>query len=129
MDGNREMLKRYEDALNELREKLVKELKGGVKSIIVYGSVARGEATEESDVDIMVVLEEHSLYKRVSDIVYEVDLKNRTATSIFWATPEELFKYAKNGSPFLESVAEEGVVLYDDGTFAGVRQSILGKDG
>ncbi|PUA32931.1 MAG: hypothetical protein B9J98_03330 [Candidatus Terraquivivens tikiterensis] len=27
---------------------------------------------------------------------------------------KELIKYARNGSSFLENVAEEGVVLYDD---------------
>jgi len=121
------MLKRYENTLNELRESLMKELKSGIKSIVVYGSVARKEAGEGSDIDILVVLKDNSLYRKVLDITYKVDLKNKTATSIFWATPKELTKYVKNGSPFLENVAEEGIVLYDDGTFARVRESIVKK--
>jgi len=121
------MLKRYENTLNELKESLMRELKDGIKSIVVYGSVARGEAGEESDIDILVVLEDNSLYKKVSDITYKIDLNNRTATSIFWITPKELTKYVKKGSPFLENVVEEGVVLYDDGTFARVRESIVKK--
>ncbi|TET44685.1 MAG: YIP1 family protein [Dehalococcoidia bacterium] len=31
----------------------------------------------------------------------------------------------ERGSPFLESVIEEGVVLYDDGTFEQVRRSLI----
>jgi predicted nucleotidyltransferase len=122
-------LERYENALNELRKGLLEELKDGIKSIVLYGSVARKEASEESDIDIFVVLKDNSLYRRVSDIAYKVDLKNGAATSIFWTTPEELAKYARDGSPFIGNVAQEGIVLYDDGTFAGVRESILKKSG
>jgi predicted nucleotidyltransferase len=121
------MISRYEITLNELKSSLLKELGDKVKSIVVYGSVARGEADEESDLDVFIVLEDNSIYRRVSDIAYKIDLKNRTATSIFWATPEELMKYLKNGSPFIENVASEGFVLYDDGVFTRVRESIYKK--
>jgi len=121
------MISRYEITLNELKSSLLKELGDKVKSIVVYGSVARGEADEESDLDVFIVLEDNSIYRRVSDIAYKIDLKNRTATSIFWATPEELMKYLKNGSPFIENVAREGFVLYDDGVFTRVRESIYKK--
>jgi len=32
---------------------------------------------------MFIVLEDNSVYRRASDIVYEIDLKNRVATSIF----------------------------------------------
>jgi len=121
------MISRYEITLNELKSSLLKELGDKVKSIVVYGSVSRGEADEESDLDVFIVLEDNSIYRRVSDIAYKIDLKNRTATSIFWVTPEELMKYLKNGSPFIENVASEGFVLYDDGIFTRVRESIYKK--
>jgi predicted nucleotidyltransferase len=121
------MISHYEITLNELKSSLLKEFGDKVKSIVVYGSVARGEADEESDLDVFIVLEDNSIYRRVSDIAYKIDLKNRTATSIFWATPEELMKYLKNGSPFIENVASEDFVLYDDGVFTRVRESIYKK--
>jgi predicted nucleotidyltransferase len=95
-------LERYENTLNELRKGLLEKLKDRIKSIVLYGSVARKEASEESDVDIFVVLKDNSLYRKVSDIAYKVDLKNGAATPIFWTTPEELAKYAIYGSPLLE---------------------------
>ena len=94
--------------------------------IVLYGSVARNEAHKGSDIDILVVIEKEALYKTVSDISYEVDLENGTHTTIFWATPKELDNYIKRGSPFLESVAEEGVILYDKGTFNEIRRSLVG---
>jgi len=121
------MISHYEITLNELKSSLLKEFGDKVKSIVVYGSVARGEADEESDLDVFIVLEDNSIYRRVSDIAYKIDLKNRTATSIFWVTPKELMKYLKNGSPFIENVASEGFVLYDDGVFTRVRESIYKK--
>jgi predicted nucleotidyltransferase len=121
------MISRYEITLNELKSSLLKELGDKVKSIVVYGSVSRGEADEESDLDVFIVLEDNSIYRRVSDIAYKIDLKNRTATSIFWVTPKELMKYLKNGSPFIENVVSEGFVLYDDGVFTRVRESIYKK--
>jgi predicted nucleotidyltransferase len=76
-------LKNYKNALNELKRGLVEELKDGIKSIVLYGSVARKEANEESNIDIFVILKDNSLYTKVSDIAYKVDLKNGSATSIF----------------------------------------------
>lgn len=120
------MIALYEKTINKLKERLIRELGDNIDSIVLYGSVARNEAREDSDIDILVVIEKDDLYKTVSDISYEVDLKNGTHTTIFWATPKELENYAKRGSPFLESVVEEGVILYDKGTFAKIRRSLIG---
>jgi predicted nucleotidyltransferase len=76
-------LERYENTLNELRKGLLEKLKDRIKSIVLYGSVARKEASEESDVDIFVVLKDNSLYRKVSDIAYKVDLKNELQHQYF----------------------------------------------
>lgn len=41
-------------------DQLTQELDGGIVSIVLYGSVARGTATPGSDIDLLVVLEEAS---------------------------------------------------------------------
>jgi len=45
----------YEKIIAHLRERLVEELGDKIESIVLYGSVARNEAQEDSDIDILVV--------------------------------------------------------------------------
>lgn len=104
--------------LKELTTTLSKELKGTVRSIVLYGSVARKKATEDSDIDVLVVIpDDMESYRKVSRISYGIDLKNSTVTSAVCFTPEEIETLVNDGSPFIEDVLKEGVVLYDDGTF------------
>jgi|CZKU01.1.fsa_nt_gi predicted nucleotidyltransferase len=44
------------EALTSYRERLERELPGQVRRVVLFGSWARGEAHEDSDVDILVVL-------------------------------------------------------------------------
>lgn len=46
---------RYRKALRTLMNRIVKELGSRIDSIVVYGSVARGEAREGSDIDVLTV--------------------------------------------------------------------------
>ena len=47
----------YRPLLRDLRERLTDLYGDRLRDVIVYGSVARGEATPESDVDVLVVLD------------------------------------------------------------------------
>jgi predicted nucleotidyltransferase len=44
-------------ALSSYRDRLERELPGRVRQVVLFGSHARGEATEDSDVDVLVVLD------------------------------------------------------------------------
>jgi predicted nucleotidyltransferase len=44
-------------ATAELKDRLRRELGGRLRSIAVFGSAARGEMSEDSDVDVLVVLD------------------------------------------------------------------------
>ncbi len=48
-----------EEVIRLLRENMDEIKKFGVKRIGIFGSVVRNEATDESDVDIVVEFEEH----------------------------------------------------------------------
>lgn len=119
------MIPRFKKTIDELKEALTGELGNGLHSIVLYGSVARGQAGKDSDIDILLVLESDGLYDKALSVVYDVDLRNQSFTSIFWTTPDELGSYLERGSPFLENVSEEGIILLDDGTFAGIRGRLL----
>ncbi|MGH8066058.1 MAG: nucleotidyltransferase domain-containing protein [Candidatus Entotheonellia bacterium] len=62
-------------ALAELRERLY--IKFDVESIILYGSVARGESDEESDIDLLIVTTtpmDRSERHKITDVIFEVNL-------------------------------------------------------
>ncbi len=83
--------------------------------IILYGSVARGDNTPESDVDIAVIIEgdydreerRHKLF----DAVYPLDMKYDTLISV---TPIESYHYflCKYQIPFYMNIAKEGITLW-----------------
>jgi len=119
----------YAKAVEQLKNRLVKELGDKIEFIVLYGSVAKKTIHEESDIDILVVTreEDKNIYDKISKIRTQIDLKSNTLTTIVHLTCEELEQYTKLGSPFIKSVTEEGIMLYDRGTFKKLRQRRLGK--
>jgi len=119
----------YAKTVEQLGNRLVRELGNKIDSIVLYGSVAKNTASEESDIDVLVVArdDEIGLYDKISKIRTQVDLENNTLTAIVYVTCEEIEHFAKLGSPFMKSVSEEGVILYDRGIFKKLRGSILEK--
>ena len=49
-------MENYTNLLEKLIPGLVRIFQGSITSIILYGSVARGTQTEESDIDISVLV-------------------------------------------------------------------------
>jgi predicted nucleotidyltransferase len=58
------LINNYKLTLNDLKERLVKELGDELDSLVLYGSVARGDYGRESDIDILVILEDHYNHTR-----------------------------------------------------------------
>jgi len=109
------------------RDSVVNELGDHVCSIVAYGSVARGESRDDSDIDVLVVGRGKEIFHKVSEIGYEVDYENRFETFItpIYFTTEELEYRVKAGLPFIYEVLREGVILYDDGTFKRIREKVF----
>jgi predicted nucleotidyltransferase len=65
-------------AVDELIEKLKESYGENLVKVILYGSKARGDSTEDSDIDIMVVLQDFKNkveeIKKISAIVSSIDL-------------------------------------------------------
>jgi len=104
----------------KLLDDLIAELKVGLdgvygdrmKSLYLYGSYARGEEDDESDLDILVVLEQFDHYAaevdRTAELASELSLKyGMTVSPVFVRESEWL-----NGdTPFLSNVREEAISL------------------
>jgi predicted nucleotidyltransferase len=81
--------------------------------IILFGSWARGEAREDSDVDLLVVLSEVE-HKRKAAIQIGNSLSNLPISKdIIVATPEDIRKYGNAAGDILRPALEEGKVIYE----------------
>ncbi|WP_456396171.1 nucleotidyltransferase domain-containing protein [Thermococcus sp.] len=86
---------------------LLKERYGGrIREIILFGSVARGDAGEESDIDVLVIAEGIS-QKEISELTWEVLMRTGEVVSAIVESPGE-FEEMKDTS-FHRTVLREGV--------------------
>ena len=108
LNGRKEM--RIREILKEFREEIEKLYRKRLKSIILYGSWARGDATEESDIDVLVVLEGEVIpgkeIDRMIDIITEINLKHGVLISVY---PISEKNYSTINSPLLINVRREGM--------------------
>jgi len=89
----------------EIEEKVISFLKEcGSKKISIFGSYVRGEATPESDLDIIVDFEESI---SLLDIVgFEMDLSERLGIKVELLTEKSISPY------IIEDVLAEAKVIY-----------------
>ena len=102
--------------LLELEEKLQRVYGNKLKAVILYGSVARGTATEESDIDIMVLVdgtaqELRTFEDQLSEVSTDISIKYFRVFSIIDISYQEYMRWV-NTSPFYRNVSKEGVILY-----------------
>jgi predicted nucleotidyltransferase len=102
-------------ALNEFVKRLRLALSGNVVDVRLFGSEARGEATSESDIDVLVVVEPESeraaLEDRVIDIAFDVNLEFGVYVSPRVITPGILNHPVWRETPFIKNVAGESIPL------------------
>jgi predicted nucleotidyltransferase len=109
---NQAMNEKLQTILQELREKLAAEYGDRLVNVILFGSQARGDATWESDIDVMVVLKDEvnpfTEIDRTSEMISELSLKYDTLISRLTVSEQ---RYRKGQSPLLINVRREGVSI------------------
>ncbi len=85
----------------------------GATQVIVYGSVARGEATIHSDIDLLVVAPStEKAYLRMAHVLALIrDLSRGLPVSPIVLTPEELQGRLARKDPFVQGILDEGIAL------------------
>ncbi len=103
---------------NEMKEALISGLinilPGKLDRVILYGSVARGDATSDSDVDIVLILRSGFAANEKEAFFHwnaELDLKYNRVFSIVDIELDCLNKWG-TVVPFYKSIQNEGVVLW-----------------
>ena len=100
-------------AVEEFKRRILAELAGQVKDIILFGSKARGDAHSGSDIDLLVVVERRTpeVDDIISDITADTYLEKRIDISALDFTSDEIAEWSAIGTPLMRNVADEGIVL------------------
>ena len=116
----------YRRLVAELLKGLLKVFGGNLVSVVVYGSVARGEAGRASDIDILIVVGglPRSRFRRL-ELFEEAEKTVEPLLEELWArgfnvdfspvllTPEEASKHR----PIYLDMVVDAVIVYDKGGF------------
>ena len=101
-----------------MKNELIQGLKGlfsdNILMIILYGSVARNEATPESDIDIAIIMKkemDEETKNRFMIWTADMDIRYDRVFSIIDILEENMKKWG-NVLPFYRNVKKEGLVLW-----------------
>ncbi len=119
--------KEYMNYVSLIVKSLKRVLKKNLISIVLFGSVARGEAGEGSDIDLMVVAREFKPFESRFDIFNEIDkelrssreyrvLREKQLGRLISPVPLKLEEIKKN-PPILLDIVTDGIILYDTDNF------------
>ncbi len=102
----KEGLARFKGALQSL-------LGDNLLSLRIFGSRARGEGTEDSDLDILVLVQkkDRALCRRIVEESLEVDLAYEINLAPTILSADEYRQNQEYGTPFYRNVESEGVFL------------------
>lgn len=107
-----EAVKPWQQVLRSLIQRLRKAYGETLSEVYLYGSRARGEGDESSDVDILVILRDYKdfwrEFHRIQDIAYDVSFRAGYDV-VLSAVPIRQEEYETVRSPFLLNVKREGV--------------------
>ncbi len=102
------------DVIGRIRaigERLKKEYRA--EKVILFGSYARGGATEDSDVDILVIAPTtERFFQRMATVKRLIrDLRNGLSVAPIVLTKQEIEKRIEIKDQFIEEILKEGIEL------------------
>jgi len=120
----------YKSLLEKLTKLLQEEFQDKLISVVLYGSIARGDNRKDSDIDLLLVIKD--LPKTITERIILFDKVERkldddimrlmnegyyVTFSPILKTPEEAMRF----SPIYMDMTEDAIILYDrDGFFRNV---------
>lgn len=135
-DDKREQIRKIKlKAAEQFKEEVLKKDSKLVKAVVLFGSLVRGDFSEKSDIDMLVIIDDvmarftpeqkdqydemlRQLGKKIHD---DIVVQPAWTLSEFW-------DMARIGHPLLYTIVRDGWAMYDTGFFVPIRKLLeLGK--
>ena len=106
---------RDRDIIIEFKGRLSDDILTHLKKIIIFGSRVKGNSAEDSDLDVIALVDEKNsnLEKKLEDIAYQVmwehDFKPIISLKVF--AEGQFYNAVQSGFAFYQHVEKEGIVL------------------
>lgn len=116
----------YRTVIERLLNELLKVFRDDLISVVVYGSVARGTARKDSDIDVLIVVEElpRSRFERLSIYMKAEEnldpLLNELLKRGYAVTISPILKTKREAeriSPLYLDMVEDAIIAYDKNGF------------
>ncbi len=93
---------------------LKKKYEDKIGQVVLFGSAARGESDEESDIDILIVLRngDNKLRDEISMAAFEIILKNNTILSPIVLDKKTFSWHKRYKDPLYNSIKRDGIDLW-----------------
>lgn len=106
-------MENYGEIFQKLIPGLLNIFQDSVNRIILYGSVAKGTQTSESDVDIAVIINGYTktMHDAMTDFIVDLELEYNKVLSVLLIDYDK-FKEWENVMPFYKNVKKEGIQLW-----------------
>lgn len=98
------------EAIREFCDRIAEQFRP--EKIILFGSYARGTATADSDVDIVVIMPCEPSQFRLSVKILQA-IRRDFPLDLIARTPEDVERRMEWGDPFIRDIVEHGVVMYE----------------
>jgi uncharacterized protein len=99
--------------LSLLRTQLEQQYQERLGRVILFGSQARGEATEDSDIDVLIVLDDpvnaSVEIRQTSEFIAQLCLEHDVLISRFFIARS---RFETENSPLLRNIRREGILLF-----------------
>lgn len=105
------------DSLQEIFEKMIPGFQAifnnTLEMVVLYGSFARGTQTEEFDVDIAVIVRNHTedMHDKMIELTVDLEPEYNKVLSVLLINYEN-FKEREDVLPFYKNIKKEGIVLW-----------------
>jgi predicted nucleotidyltransferase len=99
------------EAIRHAAQRLLAE-RPEVERVVLFGSLARGDAVPGSDADVLVVAPSDRPWPERSDLYAEYFRQQEVGVDVFVYTPEELAAMGQRPG-IVRTALEEGIVLAD----------------